>query len=656
MSCSDPHSHQDAHNDKGRSGLKSELLQDWQRRSSMFMHDKSTRVPNTPNKATACQVLGFCVCQGIGASGKMFSDALIRVLKPLFTPPRKRKPKIDKQVETIATLPEQFQPQLPEPESHHVKQLRANRKLLVQGMVVLKISKQTSQPITDSDLDDINALGHSWAALVLSELQRNTEPLPCTPEEDQIWLHIGYVNFQIWSVTLLRLAPKGPPTTEGLQVLEIKELFVENASVLFAKLLSNAEFQSPWDVEFFLIQTDSNRKLCGEDTKPNWVLVKQFQPNQNLKNRMCFWQGLRTETELQEKQKEKEKSKRKKQAAAKPKRSCRVKSRGGRGGLTYTLSIKDASKRIKHKMHQRHKTKMQGKTQSKDKDKQDSEPAEHLSSESEADSDKFRATQHNKEMLEVENRLSARDDASIPESLQPEEDVDKGPLNSLDNKPLDDVRSQASELDLSDIEAAVVTSVAPEEEELGPFGQLGSFEPVPAMPGSSREPSGSRVPAAASAFVDAPDQDNADNVVVAAVSVAEPAKRTMTIGERRRPEGPDDSIHVTGYGEIRWNELSQRLIAVCKVPGHGDCRRSRTVNSGTRLGQGRPIGLLTHWLLQAETAKDGQSHRKMLDASIDLQQRIESRQVFETLEGSAHFLNKERSPESGEEDEPEFIR
>ncbi len=585
----------------------------------------------------------------------MFTDALIRLLKPLFTPPRKRKPKIDRNVETIATLPEQFQPQLPEPESHHVKQLRANRKLLVQGMVVLKISKQTSQPPTDSDLDDISALGGSWAALVLSELQRNTEPLPCTPQEDQIWLHIGYVNFQIWSVTLLRLAPKGPPTTEGLQVLEIKELFVENASVLFAKLLSNAEFQSPWDVEFFLIQTDSNRKLCGEDTKPNWVLVKQFQPNQNLKNKMCFWQGLRTETELQEKQKEKEKSKRKKQAAAKPKRSCRVKSRGG---LTYTLSIKDASKRIKNKMHQRRKMEMQGKTQNKDKDKQDSEPAEPLSSESEADSDKFRATQHNKEMLEVEKRLSARDDASIQESLQPEEDVDKGPLDSLDNKALDDVRSQASELDLSDIEAAVVTSVAPEEEELGlgPFGQLGSFE-GPAMPGSSREPSGSRVPAAASACVDAPDQDNADtdNVVVA---VAKPAKRAMTIGlgERRRPEGPDDSIRVTSYGEIRWNELSQRLIAVCKVPGHGDCRRSRTVNSGTRFGQGRPIGLLTHWLLQAETTKDGQSHRKMTDAPIDLQQRIEARKVFGALGSSAHFLNKERAPESGEEDEPEFIQ
>lgn len=129
---------------------------------------------------------------------------------------------------------------------------------------------------------------------------------------------------------------------------------------------------------------------------------------------------------------------------------------------------------------------------------------------------------------------------------------------------------------------------------------------------------------------------------------------------RRAAAGPDPSVQVTDTGEIRFNALSNRLIAVCKHPNHGDCRRSRTTQAAARgsvrfLGQGRPLGLLTHFLLSADQYPDGPSHRKTLADTISLEDRKSARAHFVALANAEVISTKEREKQANEDDEPEFI-
>lgn len=224
----------------GKSSLKTQLESDWHKRCGMFVHNQCPKIDEkaAAKKSTPCQEFGFCVCAGIGRASFLFSQALVSTMRPLFTPPKRRK---DANGQIPVETPE-------------AKKLKANRELLVQGMVVVKIAQKLPGDVAD-DVEKLNSLGPQWAALALSTLRG--EPVhsltrqPGIPSE--LWVYLGYINFQNWELEAMTMTPVGPPDEQGHQRLEVTEIFVQPSVLYFSKLLDEAAFGLHWDVENLVI-------------------------------------------------------------------------------------------------------------------------------------------------------------------------------------------------------------------------------------------------------------------------------------------------------------------------------------------------------------------------------------------------------------------
>lgn len=114
-------------------------------------------------------------------------------------------------------------------------------------------------------------------------------------------------------------------------------------------------------------------------------------------------------------------------------------------------------------------------------------------------------------------------------------------------------------------------------------------------------------------------------------------------------------ITIPGFGELRYHEKTQNIVAFCHThKTTHDCRRGRTVTANSsRAGQGRPIGLLVAWLL------DPDSHGATPDAKRfvhPFDARLAARRHFNALDGSTVFAQCERGKfETETYDEPQKI-
>ena len=120
---------------------------------------------------------------------------------------------------------------------------------------------------------------------------------------------------------------------------------------------------------------------------------------------------------------------------------------------------------------------------------------------------------------------------------------------------------------------------------------------------------------------------------------------------------------IQGCGEIRLYFTGAardepQFAAFCSRPLHGICRLTRTgvaSNVAARPAQGRPLGLLTAWLLESHTceARHGvgghHAHRPTLEA------RTAARLYLQTLENGATLAAWERDRRAGEAEEPEGL-
>ena len=123
----------------------------------------------------------------------------------------------------------------------------------------------------------------------------------------------------------------------------------------------------------------------------------------------------------------------------------------------------------------------------------------------------------------------------------------------------------------------------------------------------------------------------------------------------RAPGVTEEVLELGDLGELRFNQNFQFLRAHCPLHGRG-CLRQRTVLGSSmknRKGQGRPIGLLVDWLLKANDFSDAAEHKRMGVGSF--QDRKDAREVCMDFEGSEEFAQKERDVSEGEEEEPERI-
>ena len=113
-------------------------------------------------------------------------------------------------------------------------------------------------------------------------------------------------------------------------------------------------------------------------------------------------------------------------------------------------------------------------------------------------------------------------------------------------------------------------------------------------------------------------------------------------------------ITIPGYGELRYHEKTQNIVAFCHThKATCDCRRSRTVcENSSRAGQGRPIGLLVAWLLDP-ASHDGDGAKRFVHP---FEARLAARRHFNALDGSTEFAQCERRRHETEtDDEPRKI-
>ena len=119
------------------------------------------------------------------------------------------------------------------------------------------------------------------------------------------------------------------------------------------------------------------------------------------------------------------------------------------------------------------------------------------------------------------------------------------------------------------------------------------------------------------------------------------------------------TLAVPGSGLIRFLPQSNVLVAVCDHPGHGDCRRQKTVTGSNVTtargqGQGRPLGFLASWLRQQCDFDDRSGHVKW-NPSFETRQQARQWLFLNCADAEEFSRNYERALRDGEAPEPVAI-
>ena len=133
----------------------------------------------------------------------------------------------------------------------------------------------------------------------------------------------------------------------------------------------------------------------------------------------------------------------------------------------------------------------------------------------------------------------------------------------------------------------------------------------------------------------------------------------------RRPDFAKSEFTVGLYGKLRVYKHTGVLVAICGNPNHLDCRMERKLAAHpsvkspntARAGQGRPLGLLVHWLKSQFQYKTHAAHIHSFKHSHDL--RLEARNWFlDSLPpgDKEEILSLERPRRDGEDSEPQKIQ
>lgn len=209
---------------EGKPGLLQELAEDFQKKTDLIIHDKCDPIVNLPaEKASLCCLLGFCVCKGKGLQAQRFHNNLTTYLKQQFTPMRKRKGKAPLTGDAL------------------VKQnkLKANREMMDDGFIVIKIYLQheRSSDLMEVPLSSIDSIGSGWASLLADDATNDVV--------EEVWFHLGFVNYSTWQISLLRLEEDTMTRIPGF----IKLMLPEEQSLSSAVKLSPAHFQDLIDFD-----------------------------------------------------------------------------------------------------------------------------------------------------------------------------------------------------------------------------------------------------------------------------------------------------------------------------------------------------------------------------------------------------------------------
>ena len=112
-------------------------------------------------------------------------------------------------------------------------------------------------------------------------------------------------------------------------------------------------------------------------------------------------------------------------------------------------------------------------------------------------------------------------------------------------------------------------------------------------------------------------------------------------------------------GFLKLDERHNMIGIHCRNPRHGLCRLNRSLNPGTQIAAGRPIGFLLAWhaashRFSSQEEHMGLSKRSMrLDPDISFERRSALRTWAQGVDSLNGVFELERDPYPGEGDEPE---
>ena len=133
-----------------------------------------------------------------------------------------------------------------------------------------------------------------------------------------------------------------------------------------------------------------------------------------------------------------------------------------------------------------------------------------------------------------------------------------------------------------------------------------------------------------------------------------PQSRKAALGRVKTVK--EDTIQIWDYGELRYNPNTHTFRAHCHHPKHMNCSKQRTLRSGKRAGQGRPVGLLVAWLRDQANHDCHTSHSQYSAVAGKFDVRLKARQEFAALPNAAWWLSKERAKSADEtHDEPTVV-
>ena len=280
-----------------RSDFRANLVTEWERMHELCVHDEQTTIQGDEKTGTVCARLGICVCEGLGLKALRCHRRLVELLRPQFTPRRKRKKN------TAAPAP------MSQLEKDRQTALATHRRLLQEGFIVLRLEHKPEVRFATGSEAPFQFLSPAWTNMALRSLGTTAQP----DELPTVWIHLGHLNFTTWSMAVLVLEEDPEPRADGLLRLVVKQPY--RACDALSCFLECMDFSVSWNVTVYNIVSD-DRVLTLQEMVPNWVLVRPLPSISSA----CFWKGWEVEEDIRKEQEmAKERNrKRKAQSTSKP--------------------------------------------------------------------------------------------------------------------------------------------------------------------------------------------------------------------------------------------------------------------------------------------------------------------------------------------------
>lgn len=120
----------------------------------------------------------------------------------------------------------------------------------------------------------------------------------------------------------------------------------------------------------------------------------------------------------------------------------------------------------------------------------------------------------------------------------------------------------------------------------------------------------------------------------------------------RGPRQGGETIRVPASAGMLVAYSYSRMGALCRLPGHVDCKKERVLHAGRNRAQGRPLVFLHWWLSRGFDHATAEQHLR--DTQCSFQDRVEARANLHAVAGAEELFHKERPQrDDGEGSEPE---